>query len=41
MQGKYTLEPKSSDAISLADEMNFADDMNKASTVTLGNLWNI
>lgn len=29
MQGKYILEPKSFDGISLADEMNFADEMNK------------
>jgi len=35
------LEPKNFDGISLADEMNFADEMNKMSTAVSGNLWNI
>lgn len=33
MQGKCVLEPESFDGISLADEMNSADEMNKMSTV--------
>lgn len=41
MQGKYILDPKSFDGIFLADEMKFADEMNKMSTVILGDLWNI
>lgn len=41
MHGKYSLEPRSCDAISVDDEMNSDDEMNKTSTVILGDLWNI
>lgn len=41
MHGKYSLEPRSCDVISVDDEMNSDDEMNKTSTVILGDLWNI